>query len=238
MKKILIIILILILPITVLAAALFSDGFESGDTSGWESETDGENDLSVTTGSKLHGNYGLAALIDNTTAMYVQDTTPATETRYRCRFYFDPNGLNMANGYEIALVETFNDSVDMAFQIRLYYDGSNYKIYALDRADGGYSLGTKYVITNEPHCIELDWKAATGAGNNDGYFTLWIDDIEKGTNSNIDSDTENVHYTRLGANFIDGASTGTYYLDDFASNDDGSKIGLVGENAIFFGMNF
>jgi hypothetical protein len=77
---------------------IFADGFESGNFAAWSAEQDTENDLNVTTASALVGTQGMAALIDNTTAMYVRDDTPYSETRYRARFYFDPNTLTMAGG--------------------------------------------------------------------------------------------------------------------------------------------
>jgi YD repeat-containing protein len=80
------------------ADVIFADGFESGNFSAWSAEVDAENDLNVTTGSALVGAQGMAALIDNTTAMYVRDDSPNNETRYRARFYFDPNTLTMADG--------------------------------------------------------------------------------------------------------------------------------------------
>jgi hypothetical protein len=40
----------------------------------------------------------LHAKIDNTSAIYVQDDAPAADKRYRARFYFDPNGIEMAGG--------------------------------------------------------------------------------------------------------------------------------------------
>ena len=41
----------------------------------------------------MGGTYGVQALINGTSARYVQDTTPNAEPRYRARFYFDPNSL-------------------------------------------------------------------------------------------------------------------------------------------------
>jgi hypothetical protein len=76
---------------------IFQDGFESGSSSAW-TEVDGEGDLNVTAAAALNGTFGLAALIDNTTVMYVLDNSPTNEARYRARFYFDPNAITMAIG--------------------------------------------------------------------------------------------------------------------------------------------
>lgn len=76
---------------------IFQDGFESGSSSAW-TEVDGEGDLNVTAAAALNGTFGLAALIDNTTVMYVLDNSPTNEARYRARFYFDPNAITMTMG--------------------------------------------------------------------------------------------------------------------------------------------
>ena len=44
------------------------------------------------------GTKRLRALINNTTSIYVTDDRPISETRYRARFYFDPNSITMSNG--------------------------------------------------------------------------------------------------------------------------------------------
>ena len=41
--------------------------------------------------------YGLQAVIDDASAIHVTDDTPNGELRYRARFYFDPNSIDMNN---------------------------------------------------------------------------------------------------------------------------------------------
>lgn len=238
MKKILIIILILILPLTALAADLFSDGFESGDMSNWGTETDTEGDMNVTEAAALHGTYGLAVLIDDTTNMRLEDPTPNGETTYRCRFYFDPNSMTIPEDKNFLIF----CGGKFYLRIKNTWAAQKYFLQVFDEADGGWDANSgNYEITDEPHYIEMDWKAATGAGQNDGHLSLYVDGVLKETLSNIDSDTEYVDSIRIGAvDEIDATVSGTFYLDDFASNNDGSEIGEYSEedNAIFFGMNF
>jgi len=40
----------------------------------------------------------MPALLDDNNAIYVQDDTPNAKSRYRARFYFDPNSIPMASG--------------------------------------------------------------------------------------------------------------------------------------------
>ncbi len=241
MKKILIIIIILILPIVALAADLFSDGFESGDLSAWDNSVIDGGDLSAETEAALHGNYGLNCLIDDNTGIVVHDDG-LSETRYRFRFYIDPNNLTMAEDNYIEICVTADGAWEIpVFIMYLSYSGGAYKISVLDATDGEWNKGSaSYIITDAPHCIELDWTASSGVGQNNGEFSLWIDGVLKETVAGIDSDTEIVELIQLGVitgNSLGVGTHGTFFFDDFASNDDGSLIGQLGD-ADTFGCNF
>ncbi|MCB0125551.1 MAG: S8 family serine peptidase, partial [Caldilineaceae bacterium] len=77
---------------------IFEDGFESGNFGRWTSTStlDG-GDLSVNAAAALAGTRGMSILIDDTRALYVTDDSPNAESRYRARFWFDPNSLVLAN---------------------------------------------------------------------------------------------------------------------------------------------
>ena len=72
---------------------IFADGFESGDLTAWSSAQADGGDL---TGgpSALAPTAGLRAVVDDTAGVYVVDESPDDESRYRARFYFDPNGFD------------------------------------------------------------------------------------------------------------------------------------------------
>ncbi|MBE3084687.1 MAG: hypothetical protein IMZ64_00535, partial [Bacteroidetes bacterium] len=217
-------------------ADLFKDGFESGNTSAWSSETDDENDLTVTEAAALHGTYGLAALIDNNASMFVTDTTPASETRYRCRFYINPNGLTMGNNESIIILNARKDPTSASFYVEFKYTTvAGYQIKVYDRTDDTWAkVSNYYVISNASHCIEVDWTAATGDGANNGTFTLWIDGVEKQTVAAINNDTEVIDHVCFGCQSGIGAGTsGTMFFDDFASNNDGAEIGVISEGTDF-----
>ena len=77
---------------------IFKDGFESGSFSAWSASVTNGGNLSVSSNAALSGNYGMQATIRNATGMYLRDDSPNAETRYRARFYFDPNSISMATG--------------------------------------------------------------------------------------------------------------------------------------------
>ena len=61
--------------------------------------------MSVSTDAALEGNYGLQATFTNTTNMLVRNDSPTAESRYRARFYFNPNSISMATGNNITLFQ-------------------------------------------------------------------------------------------------------------------------------------
>jgi len=54
------------------------------------------------------------------------------------------------------------------------------------------------LISDAPHVIEIEWKAATAAGANNGVMTLWLDGVQKSSVTNIDNDTRRINYVCLG----------------------------------------
>jgi len=74
-------------------------------------------------------------------------------------------------------------------------------------------------ISAAPHAIELDWKAATAVGANDGALTFWVDGVQAGSSfSAVDNDTRRIDRARLGAVYgLDTGTRGTYFFDAFES---------------------
>jgi len=225
-------------------ADLFSDGFESGDLTAWSSNENNSGDLSATEAAALHGSYGLNCLINDSTNMYVQDDTPNSETEYRIRAYFDPNSIYMENNNEIAIVRAGNNG-NTIFDVTLKYtDANNYTIYVGIVDDGsGWTYINAVDVGDTPHCIEVYWIAATDVGQNDGIAQLWVDGVSAGTQETLDTDTKTITQIQVGAPGKGdmGASSGTFFIDDFASNNDGSEIGLISgliEKAIVGALSF
>jgi uncharacterized repeat protein (TIGR01451 family) len=212
------------------ADLIFEDGFESGNTSAWSAEQDGEGDLNVTAAAALNGAFGLAALIDNdnadtnTTAMYVRDDSPTNVARYRARFYFDPNGITMAGGDLHVFMTVLNAAGVTVARLEFQRStGGSYQVRAGLRNDGDTFTNTGFfTISDAPHRIEIDWQAATSAGANNGSLRLWIDGTSEAapaaTLSGVDNDTRRAEQARLGPQAsIDPETLGTYYFDAFVS---------------------
>src|SRR5215216_61096 len=70
-----------------------------------------------------------------------------------------------------------------------------------------------FTITDGPHFFELDWRASSGVGANNGGLTLWINDTQQDDLNGIDNDTRRIDRARLGAlTGIDTGTRGTYYF--------------------------
>ena len=205
-------------PTTIPNSLIFADGFESGDLSAWTAVGDRDGDLSVSSIAAMVGSNGMAASINDRRGMYVRDETPQSESHYRASFYFDPNGVSMGSGNQHRILTARMGSVDV---IRLdfgYIDGQ-YQVRGSLRTDAGKNTYTSWhAISDAPNLIEVDWQASASAGANDGYLSLWFDNILKETRSGIDNDTLRVDEVRLGpATGIDSATSGTELFDDFVS---------------------
>ena len=72
-------------------------------------------------------------------------------------------------------------------------------------------------ISDAAQYFELDWRAASAAGANDGGLTFWIDGAQQADLSGVDNDTHAVDYIWLGAENVMTGTSGTLYFDAFES---------------------
>ena len=204
-------------PTAVVSDLIFADGFESGFLSAWSFSKPDNGDLSVTASSALVGGNGMQAVVDDTVSIYVTDELPNAETRYRARFYIDPNSISMAEGLDFYIFTGYDTT--SVFQVQLGFSAGNYRIRLRQQNDSNSTTSTAWVtISDAPHVIEIEWRASTAAGANNGVATLWVDDFQSGTLSGLDNDTRRIEYVRLGAvSGLNAGTLGTYYLDAFES---------------------
>ncbi len=198
---------------------IFADGFESGNLLAWSSSSTDLGDLSVSSAAALAGNQGLQAVIDDNNSMYLTDDRPIAEARYRARFYFDPNSISMASGDAHFIFKGFMGTSTEVLRMEFGQSAGAYQLRASLLDDGTTWLNTNwFTISDAPHFIELDWRAVTAAGMNDGGLTLWIDGTQQADLTGIDNDTRRIDRARLGAlTGIDAGTHGTCYFDAFES---------------------
>ncbi|MBN8595701.1 MAG: S8 family serine peptidase [Anaerolineae bacterium] len=207
---------------------IFADGFEAGNLAAWTASSVNGGDLAVSISSSLVGNYGMQAIINDNTAIYVTDDSPNGETRYRARFYFDPNAIVMASGNAYYLLYGYSGTSTIVMRMELRFASGTYQIRTSLLNDATAWTNTAWaIISDAPHYVEIDWQAASAPGLNDGRLSFWVDGTQIGNIVGIDNDTRRIDRVRLGAvGGIDTATRGVIYIDAFDSRKS-SPIGIA-----------
>jgi parallel beta-helix repeat protein len=199
--------------------AIFASSFEGGTLSDWSASSNGGGDLSVSPAAALVGSNGLQVIINDTAAMSVTSDQPNAEPRYRLRFYFDPNTITMASGDSHIILRGYGASSTIVLRVEFGFGSNGYQIRTGLLNDGSTWTETGWIpLSDAPHAIELDWRAATGAGVNDGGLTFWIDGAQQADLTGVDNDTRRIERVLLGAlASLDSGTSGTYFFDAFDS---------------------
>lgn len=201
---------------------IFADGFESGNLLHWTSRKTNYGDLSVSFTGAMIGNKTMRALIDDDKLIYVTDATPYRESRYRARFYFDPNSIAMQNldDHRIFIGYDHEGELIPILRLELRRFDNTYQVRAGARNDdlSTWANSNWITISDNPHYFELVWQAASCPEANDGVLRLLIDGVMQANRGNIDNDTFHLDEINLGAVAgIDTGTRGAYYFDAFKS---------------------
>jgi hypothetical protein len=207
---------------TVEFQPVFADGFESGDLGAWDSANNPGGDLTASASAAMTGSFGLDALVNDTSGLYVQDDTPADESYYRASFQFDPNGFDPGesqNKFRTRIFIGFEDGPRRLFAVVLRRIGGQYAIMGRARLDDNSQANTGFVdITDDVHTIDLYWHRSSGPDANDGTFEISIDGGPPSTLTGLDNSLSSVDFVRLGALSVKPGATGNLYWDAFASS--------------------
>jgi hypothetical protein len=198
---------------------IFKDGFESGNLSAWSSSATDAGDLSVSAAAALSETFGMQALLDDNNPITVTDYTPNAESRYRARFWFDPNSIPMSNGNAHYILYGYSGASTPVLRVEFRRSSNVYQLRAAIRNDASTWTNSAWVtISDAPHYVEIDWQAATAAGANNGYLIFWTDGVQRANLTGIDNDTRRIDNASLGAvSGVDSGTRGTYFFDAFES---------------------
>ena len=196
---------------------IFADSFESGNLLAWPSRvTDG--DLSAAANAALSGVMVMQAVVDDNTSIFVTDDSPNAERRYRAAFSFDPNTITMLPNDSYNLFYGYRGTSTAILSIELRYYNGQYQVRALTLNDGATWKTTNFTtLTDAPHRLEVEWRAATTVGANDGTLAFWLDGVLVQLITGLDNDTRVIDRVRLGVWGIDNGTRGTIYFDAFES---------------------
>jgi hypothetical protein len=202
---------------------IFADGFESGDLSAWSfGATDGE-DLTAQAGAAMAAtSFGLQAVVDDTVGVYVEDGSPADESRYRARFYFDPSGFDpgeATGAFRTRIFIGFEEAPSRRlFAIVLKRQGGQYSVMGRVRRNDGSQADTGFFpISAGEHWVELDWVRASSGVASDGTFQMWLDGQSVSTLTGVPNGISAIDFVRMGALSVKPGATGILRWDQFAS---------------------
>jgi hypothetical protein len=202
---------------------IFANGFDSGDLAGWSSASTDGGDLTAPSAAILGPTVpGMQAIVNDTNSLYVVDTSPNDEDRYRARFFFDPSGIDPGetqSHYRTRIFLAFEESPNRRLAaIVLRRQAGAYSLMGRVRLDDDSQADTAFVpITAGPHVVEIDWRRSTGPSASDGSFQMWIDDALVGSLSFLDNSASAVDFARLGALSVKAGASGTMHWDEFES---------------------
>jgi hypothetical protein len=126
----------------------------------------------------------------------------------------------MSSGSSHFIFEGVNTSYDQdIFGLELLYESGAYKLRPRIVKDSTSNTnGGKYAISNDWHVVEIEWQASSAPGANNGFLSLWIDDVLMGTISNVDNDLQRLDQAKLGVTEgADLTTSGSMFFDQFES---------------------
>ncbi len=198
--------------------SIFSDGFESGDTTAWSS-TYGSAGIEINSIASVSGSYGMEVTPAVSALLYVGDKLLSSDTAYTAIFSFDPNSIDIPAAETLVLFRGLDSRV--VFDLLLVGTGStdhvSLKLRAYDDSAAQFTTNAVALGTGVSS-IKITWLAADAPGSNNGFFRLFVNNEEKNDLTGLDNDTRQIDEVRLGA-VPDSLSSvsGSYYSDDFQS---------------------
>ncbi|MEM9294007.1 MAG: hypothetical protein AAGD01_20170 [Acidobacteriota bacterium] len=199
---------------------LFDDGFDDGTWDQWSFVADDGGDLAVTAAAAMDDTaFGLEATADDTASLFVRDDKPIGEWRYRARFAFDPNDMQMNDGLRHKIFQLRAGAGERVVTFVLRREGAGYTLRVKTRTDAGVFVKTPWLpVKNRANSIELDWARSNAEGADDGFLKLWMDGTLAAEIDGLDNDTFLVYSSRLGlVGGVDDGTTGSHYFDGFVS---------------------
>lgn len=199
-------------------AEIFSDGFESGDTSAWAATT---GTPTINTDAAILGTYGYEC--PGTPTEYVsKGYTWSTDGYVSASFYIDANDYNAADNTDTMLF-TARGSMNNA---RLYLRGSgagsntnpDVVLVLRNAANSAYFTGNDIPLQRKPTLLQATYFRSNSATTAWLYMDGKLVDTLSGDGDSGWSDATGI---RFGPSLVSpGSESGSYYLDDFILRDD------------------
>ncbi|MEK6222229.1 MAG: metallophosphoesterase, partial [Chloroflexota bacterium] len=201
-----------------IAGITFSDGFESGDTSAWDST---KGNITARANAALLGNYGVRVNVFNKNTKYIEDLSP-DQFNYSASFMIDINSLTMDNHNRFRLFQARDQNQQLAYVV-LKRGNQKYWIRGVIKNDIGSNIKTNWLlIADQSEKIILKWRRAYSPANHNGYLKLYLNNELKRKKLNINNDLHKITSVQIGVTKKINQSAnifGKFFIDDFASHD-------------------
>jgi len=195
------------------------DGFESNSLNAWDTTSTDSGDLAVSSSAEVEGAYGLLATVDDTNAIYVEDTSPPNDKLFRLRFYLNADNLTMATNDEFDLVPIASSTGNNHAYITLLNAAGSKSVKFWIRDDSWtWSSTSAYALSAGWNRVEIDMGHYADA-NNWGFGDLYLNGSLKESLANIYSPSWDITSYRIGATGgIDAGTSGSFYVDAIQAN--------------------
>jgi len=205
---------------------VFADGADSGGLSRW---TAAQGGVAASPAAAYVGGFGVQVAVSAAPA-WVQDDTPAAEKRYRVRFYLRTNALVQAPNEELDIFTGSSGAGAPQLRLMVRTSGGVRQLRVGARRDDGTFAetpsGSEVTLVPGWRTVEVDWRAATAAGANNGALAVWVEGSPRAGLSGLDNDQAEISSVRWGAVAgVDAGTGGTLQLDELESRRE-TYIGL------------
>ena len=185
---------------------------EVDEVADFDGETDADGDLNDAAGLGHDGGNALEITFDDTNGAFgVINADAVNQTSGVFSLWFDKNDVAVEATKTIDFIMAYDGAANRNWRIRYYPD----QVRIIVREDGGgYQYGSYIDITAGYHNYKLIFNRSTGAGDNNGWARLYVNDVLVDTITGIDNDTLDWDYVNVG--MVTTSSTtfgGSYYMD-------------------------
>jgi SdrD B-like protein/IPT/TIG domain-containing protein len=198
---------------TVRPALIFYNGFENRNLRAW-SATVNPGRLPVLTAAAMRGStWGVRAQLGGPAA-YLQDNTPAAETAYTARFWFDPNSSRTAPaGHVVFDARNGAGTQLVTLEYRHPTASSPYQVRLSVRRNISATVSSAWLnVPDAPRAYEIAWRAGTSTTTTLKVGGTRIAALAANTSGRA------VESARMGAITAPGVqSAGFEYFDEFYS---------------------
>jgi len=183
---------------------------EADEVADFDATVDVDGDMNDAPGEGHDGGNAIEFTLDDNNLMYgTMNAGAVNQTSGVVSFWLNLNDMSIpANEYFWIMYA--NDGVGGVNWQSILYNGGGDGITANCRyiLDGGATSQSAYgtVIGAGDHKFTYMWEASSGAGNDDGWMSLYVDDVYYTGSTGLDNDTKD--WDSIGLGMVPGALTG------------------------------